>query len=428
MSLIHSEKKILLIDCQVAGISGDMILAGLIDLGADFQKIKDKLLTASKLIPDIKNFNINYKKVLKNGICATKIHLSFTEKEQHRHRKNLKSLINKIAAHLNWNDSEIDLASNILNTLIQAEAKIHGTLPDHVHLHETGSFDTIVDIIGFILACQDLNLLENCLWVSTPVAVGGGLLKFSHGLISNPAPATLEILKSKNFEIIGGPIDSELTTPTGAAILVNLAKSTTKFYPPLQLVSVGYGAGTKDLPNTPNVVRLIMGKFVSPNPYNFEQIITIETNIDDVSSEILGNTIKKILDSGFAKDVSVISMTTKKRPGHIIQILTNQENLLPITHILINELGTLGVRFFPSMRYTLNRKIISLPIQISNEKFNISVKVSWDSNRIIIQAKPESDEVLEISQKTSVPMRKIIRIIDKELEKQFPLGEKLNDL
>jgi uncharacterized protein (DUF111 family) len=133
------------------------------------------------------------------------------------------------------------------------------------------------------------------------------------------------------------------------------------------------------------------------------------------------------MDTGFVKDISVISTTTKKRPGYFIQVLACYEYLLPISKILINELGTLGVRFFPSMRYTLNRKLISLPIQISNENYNISVKISWDSNKLIIQAKPESDEVLELSKKTGVPMRTILQIINGELEKDYPIGQKLVD-
>jgi uncharacterized protein (TIGR00299 family) protein len=230
----------MIIDCQTAGISGDMIVAGLIDLGADFQRLREKLKSASKFAPDVKDFDIKCETVLKNGINATKISISLKERGKHQHGKDLKSILKRIAEHLKWKDSEKLLALKILDTLINAEARVHGTSPNHVHLHEAGSFDTFVDIVGCILACQDLKLLENCLWVSTPVSVGGGLLKFSHGLTSNPAPAVLEILKNRNFEIIGGPVDSELTTPTGAAILVNLVKKTSKFYPSFYIESVGY--------------------------------------------------------------------------------------------------------------------------------------------------------------------------------------------
>ncbi|NVM55998.1 MAG: nickel pincer cofactor biosynthesis protein LarC [Candidatus Helarchaeota archaeon] len=404
-----------------------MVLAGLIDLGANFQRIKEKLLSASKFVPNVEQLEINCKKVVKNGINATQISFSFEETLKHRHGKDVLSIMKKITTHFNWNDYKKALALNILNTLIRAEAIIHGTSEELVHLHEAGSIDTIFDIVGFILACQDLQLLENCTWISTPVAVGGGLLNFSHGIVSNPAPATLEILKTKEFEIVGGPVESELTTPTGASILVNLIKNNIKFYPPLIIQSIGYGAGTKDFSKIPNVLRLIQGKEPTLSPYNFEKIITIETNVDDITGELLGNTVHKIMETGFAKDVSVIPMTSKKRPGYLIQILTNYEHLMPIIQLLINELGTLGVRFFPTMRYTLNRKIVSLPIQVLNKNYNIPVKISWDSNTTIIQTKPESDEIMQLSKKTGVSMRKLLQIINKEIESKFQIGQKLNN-
>lgn len=427
-SLINFKDNIILIDCQIAGLSGDMLLAGLIDLGADFQKIKDTLILASKTVPDVKNFNVNHKKVLKNGITATQILFSFEKNLHHTHGEDLLESMNAILANSNWNNSEKTLARNILTTLIKAEAKIHGTSEKDVHLHEAGSIDTLMDIIGFVTACKELNLLENCSWISTPIAVGGGPLRFSHGLVSNPAPATLEILKNPNLEITGGPVDSELTTPTGASILVNMVERTYQFYPLFSVKAIGYGAGTKDFSTIANVLRIVHGIHANKPSYNFEQIITIETNVDDVTGELLGNTANKILETGFVKDISIISVSSKKRPGYLIQILTTYEHLLPITDILIHELGTLGVRFFPTMRYTLNRKILSLPIEVLNQPHKISVKISWDSNNTIIQTKPESDDLERLSKNTGIPMRQLLQIINKELEKKFPIGQKINQI
>jgi uncharacterized protein (TIGR00299 family) protein len=417
-----------LIDCQIAGLSGDMLLAALLDLGANFQKIKDTLISAAKIVPDVKNFDVNHKKILKNGIAATQILFSFEGDSHHTHGEDLQDSMNAILANLNWNNSEKTLAREILTTLIRAEAKIHGTSEKEVHLHEAGSIDTLMDIIGFITACKDLNLLETSSWISTPIAIGGGSLKFSHGLVSNPAPATLEILKKANFDIIGGPVDSELTTPTGASILVNMVERTYQFYPLFSVKAIGYGAGTKDFSTIPNVLRIVQGINASKPSYNFEQIITIETNVDDVTGELLGNTANKILETGFAKDISIISVSSKKRPGYLIQILTTYDHLVPITDILIHELGTLGVRFFPTMRYTLNRKIVSIPIEVLNQPYKISVKISWDSNYTIIQTKPESDDLERLSKNTAIPMRQLLQIINKELEKKYPIGQKINDL
>lgn len=427
-SLINFKDNIILIDCQVAGLSGDMLLAGLIDLGADFQKIKDTLISAAIRVPDVKNFDANRKKVLKNGIAATQILFSFEERSNHTHGADLQDSLNAILTNLNWNTSEKTLARYILNTLIKAEAKIHGVAEKDVHLHEAGSIDTLMDIIGFITACKELNLFENTSWISTPIAIGGGSLKFSHGQVTNPAPATLEILKNTNLEIVGGPVDSELTTPTGASILVNMVERTYQFYPLFSVKAIGYGAGSKDFPTIPNVLRIVQGINASKPSYNFERIITIETNVDDVTGELLSNTANKILETGFAKDISIISVSSKKRPGYLIQILTTYEHLVPITDILMRELGTLGVRFFPTMRYTLNRKILSLPVEILNEPHQISVKISWDSNNIIMQTKPESDDLEQLSKKTGMPMRQLLQIINKELEKKYPIGQKIKEL
>lgn len=406
-----------------------MLLAALIDLGANFQEIYKVLMNASGLVPDITNFNMNSEKVLKNGISATQIFFSLEGDCAERQGADLQNLMNAILADLNWSNSENKLANSILQTLIRAEAKIHGTSDQKVHLHEAGSIDTLLDIIGFITACKEQNLLENCSWISTPIAVGGGPLKFSHGQVSNPAPATLEILKNANLEIIGGPVDSELTTPTGASILVNMVEKTSRFCPLLSVRAIGYGAGMKDFATIPNIVRIIQGTNTHITaPYNFEEIITIETNVDDVTGEVLSNTTNKIIETGFAKDISIISVSSKKRPGYLIQILTTFEHLLPITDILIHELGTLGVRFFPTMRYTLNRKTISFPFHISDKTYTISVKISWDSSNTILQTKPESDEILQLSKETRIPMNQLLRIINIELEKIFPLGEKITNL
>lgn len=405
-----------------------MVLGALIDLGANCNLIKDALISISKFIPNVENFDVECKKISKQGISSTQVQFIFKENELHRHGKDLLNIMENISEKLDWAKIEKELALNILKTLIDAEAKIHGTSPDHVHLHEAGSIDTIMDIIGFVIACRDLKLLENCLWFSTPVAIGGGTLKFSHGLVSNPTPAIAEIFKKRKFEIVGGPTNTELTTPTGASILVNIAQKSIEFYPPIYIDAIGYGAGIKDFSDIPNVLKIIKGRQRLPNPFQFERIITIETNVDDVTGELIGNTIDKIRDSGFTKDISVISTSSKKRPGYLIKILAIDEYLLPITQILINELGTLGVRFFPAMRYTLNRKNIVLSINILNKKYNINVKLSWDSNNNLIQHKPEADEILNLSKITKVPMRELIQKIDIELEKRFPLGKKLNGI
>ncbi|MHA1265717.1 MAG: nickel pincer cofactor biosynthesis protein LarC [Candidatus Helarchaeota archaeon] len=418
-------QKVIILDCQIAGISGDMLLGGLVDLGADFQIIKKKLLQSLKPFYNIEKITINCKKVVKNGISATQLIVKYPEEKEHKHGGTLKSILEKILKPLSWKENEKLLAINILKTLIKAEAKIHGSSIDKVHLHEAGSIDTIIDIVGFILACKNLNILQHTSWISTPVAVGGGILNFSHGKISIPAPAVLEILKNKRIEIKGGPIQSELTTPTGAAILVNLISHSSEFYPKLKIERVGYGGGKKNFQSIPNVLRIVKGIKSLFRYYQYEEIVTIETNVDDVTGELIGNTINKLVNNRMVLDAAVIPMTTKKRPGYIIKILAYKEHIFSIVQHLINELGTLGVRFFPTKRYRVNRKIISLPIQIHNQIYHFPVKISWDSKNTVIQTKPESDKVLLLSEQIGISMRELLRIIANELDKKYPIGKSL---
>ncbi len=160
-----------------------------------------------------------------------------------------------------------DLATRSIDSLIEAEAKVHGETPSDVHLHEAGSIDTVVDIIGTAYALDELGLTKDTKIYSTPVAVGGGLFKFSHGKVQSPAPATLEILRSKAFPMVGGPIEFELTTPTGAALLVNIVDEAVPFYPPIKPMRTGYGSGTKDFESMPNIVRLTLADNYSKNFY-----------------------------------------------------------------------------------------------------------------------------------------------------------------
>ncbi|TFG05486.1 MAG: nickel pincer cofactor biosynthesis protein LarC [Promethearchaeota archaeon] len=428
ISTTIDKQSIVVIDCQVAGISGDMLLAALIDIGLDFPKLREKVIQIIKLVPTVKNCKIEAKKIVSKGVSATRLEIDFQDEREHRTGNELVSILNLIIKELNWRETEKELALSILKTLIKAEATIHGISEEQVHLHEAGSIDTIIDIAGFILACKELGLLENCIWVTTPVAVGGGILNFSHGKTSIPAPAVLEILKNKKIEILGGPIESELTTPTGAAILVNLVKESNQFYPQLFVEAVGYGAGSKDFATIPNVLRITKGELSEPIPYNLEELLTIETNVDDVTGEILENTITKLGEKGWVKDTAIIPMTSKKRPGYVLQILAGKEYLASIIDLLMKELGTLGVRFFQNRRYTLNRKIITIPIHLKNEIYPISVKVSWNGKNIIIQTKPESDEVLQLSKAIGMPMRELLIKIYRAIEELYPLGQHIDKI
>jgi len=300
-------------------------------------------------------------------------------------------------------------ASDSINTLVNAETRVHGKSIKEVHLHEAGSADTPAEIIGTAVAFDDLNLFNTKVY-STPVAVGGGLFKFSHGMVSSPAPATIEILLSKGFPMIGGPIDSELATPTGVSLLVNLAHEIIRFYPPMKPSAIGYGAGTKDFAEMPNVLRITLGE---PLDYQLlrDQIWMLETNLDDVTGEIIGHTVDRLLQEG-ARDVSVIPMFTKKnRPGQIVKMIADKTDAERLSRILIEETGSLGVRLYPCERHILNRESVPIDILIDDVKELVNVKVAKDSRGEIVQIKPEYDDVERVADKTNRSLREITDLV-----------------
>lgn len=273
-------------------------------------------------------------------------------------------------------------------------------------MHETGFVDTPAEIIGTTVALEDLNFFDVKV-CSTPVAVGGGLFKFSHGIVSSPAPATIEILRSKGFPIIGGPVSSELATPTGVSLLVNLAKEVVRFYPAMKPTAIGYGAGTKDFEEMPNILRIAVGE---PLDYRLlrDEIVVLETNLDDVTGEVIGHAVNKLLQEG-ARDVSVIPMFTKKnRPGHIVKIIADRTTVEHLSKVLMEETGTLGVRIYPCERHILNRESISVNIEIEGIKASVNVKVARNRRGEIIQVKPEYEEVKSLAEKTEKSLREIM--------------------
>ena len=348
-------KRVAVIDCQVAGVSGDMILGALLDLGADSTRVVEAMKSVGDYLEGCRDVEVTVRDVIRRGFRAKKVDVRADETGEMMGMDLIEATL-KCIGDLKLSVEAKEFASNVINTLVSVEAKIHGRSVGEVHLHEAGSIDTPAEIVGAAVALDDLNLFRETKIYSTPVAVGGGTFRFSHGTVSSPAPATLEILRSKGFPMIGGVIESELATPTGASLLVNLAHEATRFYPPLRPKAVGYGAGAKDFAEFPNVLRILVGE---PLEYGLlmDRIYVLETNLDDVSGELVGHTINRLFNEG-ARDVSVIPIFTKKnRPGQIIKVITDEARVERLSKILIEETGTLGVRMYPCERRILHREL-----------------------------------------------------------------------
>jgi uncharacterized protein (TIGR00299 family) protein len=400
--------KILIIDCQVAGISGDMFLGALIDLGADGKKIVSAIKSLETRGYGYKNIKIDTKQVVRKGFKATKIDVT-AEETSGKDASELVEIVEKAAKKLKLSGKAKKFVSNVIRTLVTSEAKLHQNNLADAHLHEVGMVDTVAEIIGSAVAMDDLGLFNSKIY-ATPVSVGGGLFKFSHGTVSSPAPATLEIFKSKKFPIKGGPIESELATPTGASILVNLTDEVSRFYPEMTPLKVGYGAGNKDFEEVPNVLRVAVGEPLD-NWLLKDEIAILETNIDDLTGEIIGNSVDKLLREG-AKDVSIIPMFTKKnRPGQILKVVANRKNVERLSRVVIDETGTLGVRVYPCERRILSRELFSVDVQIADARAVVKVKVAKDLKGKILQIKPEYDDVKSLADKTGEPLREILELV-----------------
>ena len=410
MHFYHFIDMVLFIDCQIAGISGDMILSSLVDIGANKSKIIDGVKESANFLQGSTIKKLDFVKVQKKGKTATQLVLETDDDTYERKGIEIKNCIQSASEKLGLSISAKEFAENSINTLIKAESNVHGESESSVHFHEASSIDTVVDIIGTAIALDDLNLFDEEISCSY-VAIGGGTVSFSHGTTSNPAYAITEIFKNSNIVVTGGPVNEELTTPTGASILVNLASSCKEFFVDMSIDSVGYGAGTKEFDGFANVLKIIQGK--SNETLNKDTIKILETNLDDISGEVIANTIEKLMENG-AKDVTVTQAITKKgRPTQLVSVICDSQNVNFLLNILISETRTLGVRIRTSERYIVPRKILESDVTLENQNFTIHYKIS-DSEHF----KLEFEDVKSISNALNISFNKTEELLKEQIKKK----------
>jgi uncharacterized protein (TIGR00299 family) protein len=411
-----SSKEIAVIDCQTAGVAGDMLLGALLDAGADANKVSSAVKTLESLPGFYSNIKIAINKVMRGEFKATQIEVTAEAKSKINGHQ-LVEIVEKASNTLQLSEKARQFASNAIHTLVSAEAELHGTNLENAHMHEVGLIDTPAEIIGVAVALDDLGLFKSKIY-ATSVAVGGGTVKFSHGIMPAPAPATLAIFQSRNFPIKGGPIEAELATPTGAAILVNMVDEVCRFYPALRPLRVGYGAGTKEFKEMPNCLRITIGESLDEGLSRGE-IAILETNLDDVTGEVMGYTFDRLLLEG-AKDVSVIPIFTKKnRPGQILRVIADQKDSELLSRIIMEETGTLGVRVSTCERHILNRELHQVEVFVKETKERVTIKVVKDDTGKIIQVKPEYEDLKRIAEKTQTPLREVAEIASAKARETF---------
>jgi len=405
---------VFVIDAQVAGVSGDMLLCSLVNIGANKSKIIDGIRSAELLCKDVKVKKIDFVEVKKNSLQATELLLEIDDDVHERKGIEIKEIITKSAEQLKSSESDKPIAVKSIETLIHAESKIHGEPEDSVHFHEAASFDTVVDLLGTAIALDDLGCFDDDI-VVTPVAIGGGTVTFSHGTSSNPAYAILEIFRESGIITIGGNVKEELTTPTGASMLVNLVKECSEFYPPMKIQSIGYGAGQKDFEGFSNVLKIVRG--VSSTKLQLDTVKILETNVDDVSGEVLGIMIEKIMTHG-AKDVTISSAITKKgRPTNLVSVICDADTMNSIMDLLVTETGTLGVRVRTSQRYIVPRSVKTISVEIQGQSFDVRYKTRELNNGS--HFKIESDDIKEISGVLSISFKETEELLNQEIRKKL---------
>jgi uncharacterized protein (TIGR00299 family) protein len=403
---------VIVIDPQIAGISGDMLLASLVNLGADKNKIIEGIIKSQKFLSGSIIKKMDFQKIQKHGIASTELILEIDENVSERKGIEIKKSILDSVNELSLPIKAKIFAESCINTLISSESKIHGISEDSVHFHEASSIDTLVDIVGITIALDDLELFEEKI-VCLPVSVGNGTVSFSHGTMSNPASAVLQIFKNSNLNIQGNDSKTELTTPTGACILVNLTNNPVQYYPSMKVSSIGYGAGQKDIKGFSNVLKIIQG---DENNFEIDSVKILETNIDDVSGEILGHLIEKIMDQG-AKDVSIYPGITKKgRPTNLVCVICDDVKVDVIMDTLVLETGTLGVRILNSNRHIVPRTNHNFSLTFDDKSFEINYKKS--SHKGKIHFKIEFEDLKNISNALDKPIVDIESFLRREIEKR----------
>ncbi|HJN02058.1 MAG TPA: nickel pincer cofactor biosynthesis protein LarC [Nitrospinota bacterium] len=390
--------KIAYFDC-FSGISGDMILGALADLGNDFSFIKKEL---KKL--DLKGYSLSHKKVKRGVIETTRVDVKVTEKSSSK--RNLKSIISIIKnsglAEKIKNDS-----IKIFRRLAEAEATVHGTTINKIHFHEVGAIDSIVDIVGSVIGIHHLNISKI---VSSSINIGSGFVKCDHGTLPVPAPAVVEILRG--VPCFSSGTRQELTTPTGAAVIATLANEFGSL-PELKTDRVGYGAGGKNLKEMPNALRIILGELSIANELK-KEIFVLETNIDDMNPEFYDVVMEKLFQAG-AVDVFLTPIIMKKnRPATKLSVLTQQQNVEMLANEVLKNTTSFGIRFYPVERVMLEREFQEIETVLGKVKVKIGKR-----DGEVCHISPEYEHCKKISREQGIPIKKVYEEIQSAICKIF---------
>jgi uncharacterized protein (TIGR00299 family) protein len=370
-----------------SGLSGDMIAGAMLDAGADF----DELRAALDSLP-IGGYRLVARRRLVSGISALKFDVEVSAAQPERHLSDIREIV----AHASALSTGVkDLAMAIFGVLAEAEAKIHRTTPEEVHFHEVGAVDSIIDIVAAAWGFERLELGE---MMVSPLPAGSGFVRSQHGIIPVPAPATAELLAG--FPMRMGDGLSEMVTPTGAAILRALAVPASPAMG-FRVDRVGYGAGTKDFADRPNVLRLMVGE--RTQTYETDELVEIAANIDDLNPQIYEHVVERLFEAD-ARDVTLTPTIMKKgRPAVTISVLAEPSASERIAAMLFAETSTIGLRYHPVARLKLAREIK----EVDTRWGRVRVKVSRAGDDTLALS-PEYDDCKRLARKHRVALRLVL--------------------
>jgi len=423
--------RILYIDMYNSGISGDMFLASLLGLVPDQNNILIKLEELKNYLPGVLKLKINLIHTEHSGIQLNQLKLEIKETKEHRTAKILKKSLNGFLAHSKISNEAINYANNVLNSLIQAESEVHGELRENIHLHELSSVDTLIDITGVAIALDKINAFDKKFQIfCSKIPLGGGTVNTKHGILAVPAPATIKILEKSDLITFGGPIDSELVTPTGIALLSNLNPKFLQYPNEMKIIKSIYSTGQKKFKDFLNILRIFYGEtkdlyyidYNHPLQKYIEKVAVLETDVDDISGEIIGNFINK-LEKEEILDLQIFpTMTKKNRPGHVIKILCYTDQIFKLIEKIIYELGTLGVRFQVINRVCIKRTMERKNIEINEKLFELNYKISFIESTKgieIVNIKAEFDDLKKISEVAEVSVKKVQLIANSKIKQIY---------
>lgn len=400
--------KTLYFDCS-SGISGNMTLGALLEIVGDEKYLLEEL---KKL--NVDGYKIEISKQVKNGITGTYVDV-ILEHEQHHHNhehnyehendhgheqhhhhehRNLYD-VNTIIDNSSLDENTKDLAKRIFLRVAKAESKVHNKSLDEVHFHEVGAIDSIVDIVGTAILINKINPDRI---ISSVVNDGYGFIECAHGTMVVPVPATSEIFAASNVKFRQIDIDTEIVTPTGAAIIAELAEDFT-ILPAMIIEKIGWGTGLKDL-KIPNVLKVYYGEMQEEN----QNFVVMETNIDDCSGEILGHTSEKLFENG-ALDVFYTPIFMKKnRPAYKLSVACRKEDMFKLQNIIFKETTTIGIRYRFESRTELGREFV----EIDTKYGKIRAKKVTNNDETYVY--PEYESMKKLAEENDIPLKELYKL------------------